>query len=505
MGAGRARVTRPIRAPRAFDLLGLRWSGRHGTADVAVRVERAGGRWSRWATVPASEDMPARGARHVSGPLWTGRAVGYQLRAARFPRGLAVHFVAVPRPASRAPLAVAAADGGPPIVPRSQWDPQNDCPPRTAPSYGRVDFAIVHHTETLAPYSRAQAPEVVLGICRFHRNGNGWNDIGYNLLVDRFGTVYEGRAGGVEQPVIGAQAGGWNSLSAGIAMIGSYVSVPPPPAAQHSLVQALAWKMSLAGIPATGEIVRPSAGGPENRWPAGANIRFQRISGHRNADSTDCPGGALYALLPRIRAEVAAALPPPTNVLTSSPVGGVVPQGGPATLSGRLALATGRRPIGAPLRLEQRDGTAWTTAQEINTGVDGIWSASVPVTVDSAFRVVSDNAGITSPTVSVKVAAGVGAHVSPQLLRAGRSVTVRGSTSPAKGRVTVTVARQSVPGSTWRLYRAATVTTVAGRYETAVRLGAAGLYRVLVTTRPDADNAAGAAPTRTARVLAARR
>ena len=77
---------------------------------------------------------------------------------------------------------------------------------------------------------------------------NGWNDIGYNFLIDRFGTIYEGRYGGVASAVTGAQVLGFNSMSAGVSLIGTFQSVAPSQAALTSLENLLAWKLDLSHL-----------------------------------------------------------------------------------------------------------------------------------------------------------------------------------------------------------------------------------------------------------------
>src|SRR5262249_20630819 len=148
--------------------------------------------------------------------------------------------------------------------------------------------AVVHHTESTNTYTHAQAPGVVLGICRYHRNSRGWNDIGYNLLIDRFGTVYEGRAGGVDKAVIGAHAQGYNGQTTGIALIGGFMSTDPPAAAMDSLRKVLEWKLGLAGVTRNERVSLISTGGGYNRFKYGKIVFSRPISGHRDLDSTDC-------------------------------------------------------------------------------------------------------------------------------------------------------------------------------------------------------------------------
>ncbi|HEY6671130.1 MAG TPA: N-acetylmuramoyl-L-alanine amidase, partial [Solirubrobacterales bacterium] len=173
------------------------------------------------------------------------------------------------------------------------------------PDYGTVKAAVVHHTVTANTYSEAEAPSIVLGICRFHRNGNGWNDIGYNALVDRFGTLYEGRAGGLKRPVVGAQAQGFNAQTTSIASIGDHTGEAPTPEAQRSIIRFLAWKMAVnRAYPVTAGVRLTSAGGSENRYPAGAVVTVPRIVGHTTLGLTACPGAAMIPLIPQIQAAV---------------------------------------------------------------------------------------------------------------------------------------------------------------------------------------------------------
>ena len=110
-------------------------------------------------------------------------------------------------------------------------------------------MAFVHHTENPNGYLPGEVPAMLRAIFVFHRDVRGWNDIGYNFVIDAFGRIFEARAGGIDEPVVGAQAGGYNLVSTGVAVLGSFTSQPISAPARSALQRLLAWKLALHGVP----------------------------------------------------------------------------------------------------------------------------------------------------------------------------------------------------------------------------------------------------------------
>ncbi len=470
--AGLWRTTRVLRAPGRFDLVGLRW--RAGSVSAQVRTRRAGGRWTRWTPLPAPH-----GPLHGTDPAFVGHADELQLRLRGSARGLRACFVrsldSVP------PLAHTAQLDPPGIIPRSGWGGDGVIP-RAAPEFGVVELAFVHHTVTAIDYAPSQSASIVLGIAHYHRDYNGWNDIGYNFLVDRYGQVFEGRAGGIENAVIGAHAQGWNSYSTGVACLGTFTNVRLPDEAMDALARLIGWKLSLHGVPVLGQVTLPSLGGADNRYRAGANITFQRVSGHRDGDATSCPGNALYRQLGdlRERADGYAAPLDGITVTTSAYQRGARP----VAMAGVLRFADGSSPSGATLGIEFSAGrSAWEPVASAPCGLDGSWQASAVLPSSGRVRAVFAGDGtrprVESPPIPVEVVPRLSV-ASARRTGAGGRIAVSGSVSPAPSRVRVTLERRV--GRRWvRVGRRRSVAVVGGRYATSVRLTRVGLYRVTVT------------------------
>ncbi|QHY99078.1 N-acetylmuramoyl-L-alanine amidase [Streptomyces sp. S4.7] len=210
-----------------------------------------------------------------------------------------------PRPQARPERPLRWAAAAPAVEPRTFW--QERPPPRRKPerTANEVKAVFIHHTSGPNDYTRPEVPGLIRSFAVDHVDSRQWDDIGYNFLVDRGGIIYEGRAGGIANPVVGAHTVGFNIATVGIAAIGDFSDgTPVPEPMVDSLARLIAWKLGLYGVDPRGTAVLVSTN-DASRYEKGTRQIFRTVSGHRDGYSTRCPGGALYAELPRIRARAA--------------------------------------------------------------------------------------------------------------------------------------------------------------------------------------------------------
>jgi hypothetical protein len=195
----------------------------------------------------------------------------------------------------------------PPIVPRSRWlagDGRSQPPARYD---DQVAAVFIHHTDSPNGYDCADAPRIIRYLYAGQTGTREWDDIGYNFLVDRCGTIYEGRAGGVDRPVTGAHTQGFNHRTAGIAALGTFTAgVPVPQAMTDAIAALVAWKLGLSDSDPRGS-VRLTSSNSRSRYAAGTTVLLPTLAGHSDGYMTSCPGAALAERLPAIR-ELAARL-----------------------------------------------------------------------------------------------------------------------------------------------------------------------------------------------------
>jgi hypothetical protein len=290
-------------APSRFDMVGLHW---RGTGSVEFRTHSLAHGWSAWQpAAPEAEDLPDgyRGPWKLGNPYWTGASdrIAYRLRG-KVAR-LRAYFIESPD--ERIPLRRLSLTGSPPIIPRASWG-ANEAIRRAAPSYARtLQLGIVHHTAGTNSYTASQSAAIVRGIEVYHVKGNGWNDIGYNFLVDKYGQVFEGRYGGVDKNVVGAHAEGFNTGSFGVALLGTYQSAAPTAVEKSALINLLAWRLDVAHVDPLSTLTFNSGG--NGRFPVGTPVFLRAVSGHKDTGFTTCPGAVVYAQLGALAREAAAS------------------------------------------------------------------------------------------------------------------------------------------------------------------------------------------------------
>jgi hypothetical protein len=490
-GAGGWRTTGVLRAPRRFDLMGLRWA-RGSHAEAQVRARRRGGRWTRWVTLHDAGDHGPDGGRPVPGtdPAFMGAADEFQLRVRGNPRALRARFVRALPTANvaqrlarrlkhrRATAARARQAGAPPaMIFRSEWG-ADSVPPREPPLYSAVQMAFVHHTVTANDYGPEDSAGIVLGIARFHRNSNGWNDIGYNFLVDKYGQIFEGRAGGIDQPVVGAQAQGWNSQSTGVSCIGTFSTVAQTPEGLDALGRLIGWKLSVHAVPTEGSVVVTSAGGETNRYPSGTAVTFQRINGHRDGNSTSCPGDALYAQLDAIRGLATQYAGTGLTVVAPREIRGLKP----VALSGFLRFQDNSSAAGLTIALEFATPDAyWEPLGTTVTAADGSWRTTVEFPQSGRVRAVfggdAARGRLESAARNVTVLPRMNVALGRRNVRLGRSVQAKGTAVPAD---TVRLTLDRRVRHHWLRERNRVLVVRKGAFKVRLRPRARGRYRLMV-------------------------
>lgn len=231
--------------------------------------------------------------------------------------------------------------GMPEVVTREEWGADEDIRCRDSSDNGPIKATTVHHTAGSNNYSPEQAAGIMRGIYSYHAQTLGWCDVGYNALVDKYGTIYEGRHGGLDKGVQGAHAGGFNEDTWAVSMIGNYESVEPSQETIDSVGTLLGWRMSLDEVDPKGQTSLTAGAFSGSRFRSGEEVELPTIFGHRDVGNTECPGTAGYAKLDEIRdiaEQTYTAIEDGEPTDEATPPGGFLPTNSPTGDSGTGTL-----------------------------------------------------------------------------------------------------------------------------------------------------------------------
>ena len=296
---GEERVQATQEATEEFSLMAVVFET-PALSPVMVRVGDPDGTWGDWRELHVTPDEgPDNPTNYGTEPFWVGASESYEVN---LHEADAAHAeVVLVRDELRRTVAVteevAGADLAAPfdVRPRSAWGARSV---GTLSEGSTIKKAIVHHTVNSNAYSQGQVPGMIAGIQAYHIDGRGWSDIGYNFIVDKFGGIWEARAGSLDGPVVGAHAAGFNTNTVGISVLGDYSAVNPSGAVVESVARVAGWKLFLGGQEPTASSTFVSGGGP--RYPAGTPVNIPNVVGHTDVGATSCPG-RIHGYLPQIR------------------------------------------------------------------------------------------------------------------------------------------------------------------------------------------------------------
>lgn len=294
---------------------------------VMVRAKQPDGAWGQWYEAGPIDgaDGVAAGAPAGTDPIYVGNTTAVQVLVTRKPRQNPGGGGLEPTPAAageQAPpdltavlidpgrgavddqlqdIAAALPGGGPRVITRDQWgaDESIRC---QEPTYDDgLGGITVHHTAGRNDYSKGESAGIVRAVYAYHSQTLGWCDIGYNALVDKYGQIFEGRYGGLNEPVQGAHAGGFNENTSGVAIMGDYQAEQPSDAAIEATGKFIGWRAKIAGLDPRGQTTMYSEGTEFTPYARGEEVHLPVVFAHRDVGNTSCPGDAAYAQMDRIR------------------------------------------------------------------------------------------------------------------------------------------------------------------------------------------------------------
>lgn len=358
-GPGLAVVSVPVDGGH---MVGVTFPSGASTDTISVRVRLAGGGWTAWSDLPLNDSEPdpdtAEGRRSVtaSDPMWVGALGTGATVQVRLPQAdvadahlqvvdageasaLARTTLSSPSSSDRG-AQLLATKASPKVLPqptiktRAQWGADESLRKGGVGYSDTIKACVVHHTADGGTYSQSEVPSVIRSMYRYHTVSLGWSDLGYNFVVDRFGGIWEGRAGGITLPVVGAHAGGFNTDTFGVSMMGDFTSIAPSAACLESVAQVIAWKLSMYGLPADGVAYLTSAGGGTAKYSPGTTVKLRTINAHRDVGYTACPGNVGFTKMDAIRDRVDQLLGGATITAIAAKyaaIGGAGNLGGPTT------------------------------------------------------------------------------------------------------------------------------------------------------------------------------
>ena len=202
-----------------------------------------------------------------------------------------------------------AAPPMPEIFPRSAWADADPVGPIVAED--DVRFLLTHHTGSRNNYRQDEIPTILRTIYTNHTgqdSGGAWPDIAYNFMIDKFGGIWEGRAGSIAGPVRGDATGGSQGHAVLACWLGKHHDDPPTDEAIDAMIRLWAWQSHLHGIDVRPGSTTSFVSRGSSRRPAGETVTTPTIAGHRDMSETTCPGDAGYEVVRGLQASVTERL-----------------------------------------------------------------------------------------------------------------------------------------------------------------------------------------------------